>query len=221
MFKSNKKLFLFTLIFSAQLSLHNSFAMDDDIEEINRRTTNIQNKFINYQNRVLSLEQELNSTGALIGQILNATPSVLNYLRACANNNTTEEQLQNLRRLASQDQTFPDLITSASKQIRGKTPESTRRLSQLSNVALTTTSNLNTITYAQGRINGTQEETVNNLEDGVRRVLNRTTPTTQRTQTTTQITQIPLNLENAGRDQVDEIIERITTTNLNTENNNQ
>lgn len=241
MFK-NIKLLLVSTMFCTQLSL-NAFAMDDDLQEINRHTTNIQNKFLTYQERIRSLEQEQENTDALLGHILNATPSVLNYLRACSTN-APQEQLQNLRTLATQDQIFPDLILSASKQIRGSTPFSIRRMVELNKdfmqLTVSNNPNLNTIVYGHGRIEGTPVRTLTNLEEGVRRTVNRITPTTQRTQTTTTETpQIPdtqtttvqpiitqPNLQPRNlfpptetNDLVDQIVQGVANTNINTTNN--
>lgn len=69
MIKSTIKLLLLTSIFFSHLSL-NTFAMDEDIQEINRRANIIQKKFHEYQQKIQSLEQERDDADKLIDHMI-------------------------------------------------------------------------------------------------------------------------------------------------------
>jgi len=165
-----------------------TFAMMEEIEKDNNAIAVTQARFSYYQSRIhvleeentslektkLELKDELRETDNLLGYIVQeATPSVLSYLHALSKEETAEEELEKLKKEASQEKTFPDLIIRVNKQTRKSTPVSIRKLLDLHKDRIIVTSPLPSISYASATIPSTPEKKVDTCAKSFKKSKNR------------------------------------------------
>ena len=161
-----------------------AFAMLGEEESDHAAITAVQDRFTNYQKRMHTLEEEkaslqgvksklennLRETDEILGYVLEeATPTIIQYLRAISKGSSSEDEVKALKDKASTDTTLPDLIIRSSKQIRESTPASIRALLALHGDTVRIGDSFPTINYANVTIPSTPTKKMDVLEQATKK----------------------------------------------------
>ena len=117
-----------------------------------------------------TLESNLKETDEILGYVLEeATPTIIQYLRAISKGSSSEDEVKALKDKASTDTTLPDLIIRSSKQIRESTPASIRALLALHGDTIRIGDDFPTINYANVTIPSTPTKKMDVLEQATKK----------------------------------------------------